>query len=339
MMVLRTAAARLGIRPAPIFVSYEVTHLCNLECGYCDRHTQLPREMTREQIFKALDELCALGLEQLSLDGGEPLTHRDIDDIVTRLRERGIRVLMNTNGILVPKKLDTVRKLAGVKISLDGPEQQHDQMRGRGAHAKAVRGAQAARDAGIGVELTCVVGRHNAGSMSELLEWAGRAGFAIIFQPARNSLFLESRRDGDAFILDRAAHHVAFAAIEAHKRAGRPGVGNAWASLRHFRKFPADAALPCNAGWITATLDPEGYLYHCGQVSREGLRVNVTELGVEQAFARLERRGCSQCWCARVVESNLAWGGRLDQMLAPGPQPPPSRPQPAGPILRRRNCR
>ncbi|HET9959851.1 MAG TPA: hypothetical protein VFQ61_35410, partial [Polyangiaceae bacterium] len=60
--------------------------------------------------------------------------------------------------------------------------------------------------------------------------------------------------------------------------------------------------------------DPSGNLYHCAQVNR-GVRHNVVELGVEEAFRRLEREGCSQCWCARVVEENYAWGGRFDLSL------------------------
>jgi hypothetical protein len=92
-------------------------------------------------------------------------------------------------------------------------------------------------------------------------------------------------------------------------------VANRWSSLRHFRSFPDETRIPCAAGWINATLDPEGNLHHCGQVNRDGPKHNVIELGVMKAFERLERRGCSQCWCARVVEENWAWGGRLDRML------------------------
>src|SRR5215831_17076210 len=159
--VAHAAAAWLRLRPAPIGLTFELTHRCNLACDYCDRHIPLPNEMTREQILDALAQFIELGMIKINLDGGEPLTHRHVDEIVAWLVERAISVRMNTNGILVPRKIDTVRKLYRVKISLDGPRENHDLMRGRGAFDKAIAGALAAREAGVKVEFTCTVGRHN----------------------------------------------------------------------------------------------------------------------------------------------------------------------------------
>jgi hypothetical protein len=114
--------------------------------------------------------------------------------------------------------------------------------------------------------------------------------------------------------LDGNGVHAAFARIEQHKRAGAP-VLNGWASLRHFRNFPNDRPLPCAAGWINVTLDPEGNLYHCGQIGRQNTSSNAVRLGAAEAFRRLERKPCSQCWCARVVEENYAWGGQFQMSL------------------------
>lgn len=301
--------------PAPLQVGFELTHLCNLSCGYCDRHTPGPDEMTLPQILKVLGELRHLGMQEISLDGGEPLAHRNVEDVVDALVKWGVVVRMNTNGILVPRKIDVVRRLSKVKISLDGPERCHDGMRGGGAFAKAIRGALVARDeAAVPVELTCVVGAHNADSLEELMDLAEQLGFGIVFQPARSSLFLDTDRDGADFVLGHEDVRSAFRKIERRKRRS-PVVLNGWASLRHFRRFPHDVALPCAAGHINVTLDPAGHLYHCGQVSRLNRSNNVLELGVAECLRRLRRRGCKQCWCARVVEENYAWGARVDRML------------------------
>jgi len=315
--IARGVAARLGLRPAPISLGFEITHLCNLECSYCDRHTPAPAEMTLQQILAALEEFHALGLRHISLDGGEPLAHRSVAEVVSFLVERDVRVFMNTNGILVPRRIDVVRRLARVKISLDGPRGCHDAMRGAGSWDKAVRGADAAREAGVEVELTCVVGRHNADHIDELLDFARARRYGVVLQPARNSLFLGNDRDGSSFQLEPERLRDVFARIEARKRSGDPSIANGWASLRHYRRFPDDVELPCAAGWINATLDPEGNLYHCGQVDRSDRSHNVVRLGVRAAFEGLTRRGCSQCWCARVVEENHVWGGRFLRMLPP----------------------
>jgi hypothetical protein len=45
--------------------------------------------------------------------------------------------------------------------------------------------------------------------------------------------------------------------------------------------------------------------------------VNVKGLGAAAAFAALERKGCTECWCASAVEFNQAWGGQWLQLLKP----------------------
>ena len=313
----QTAAAWLGVRAVPLDLTFELTHLCNLACTYCDRHTPLPGEMTRDQIFRALGEFLELGTRKVNLDGGEPLAHRHTEEIVRWLTERGVRTSMNTNGILVPKRLETVRRLGKVKISLDGLRESHDAARGAGAFDKAIAGALAAREAGVPkVEFTCVVGRHNAAGLDALIDLVEELGLSVVFQPARNSLFLGNDHSGSAFQAGLAEHRAAFARIEERKRTSR-AVANGWASLRHFRSFPQDRNLPCSAGWIDATLDPEGNLFHCGDVDRSDRSNNVVRLGAREAFRRLARVGCTQCWCARTVDGNYEWGCRVDMMLPP----------------------
>jgi len=174
---------------------------------------------------------------------------------------------MHTNGILVPRKIETIRKLKKVKIRLDGPRESHDAMRGAGSFDSAIAGARAARQASVRVEFTCSVGRHNADVLDQLLEVAEGLGGSIIFQPVRNSLFVYSERDGSAWELERQRSLATFLRIEAFRQAGRV-VANQWSSLRHFRNFPLEARAACAAEWILCTMDPEGVLFHCGERDR-----------------------------------------------------------------------
>lgn len=318
--------ARFTSRYVPLSVGFEITHRCNLTCAYCDRHTPRADEMSGSTLTTVLDSLCEMGMQTLSLDGGEPLTHRSIDEVVARLVDRGVRVNMNSNGLLVPRKLGTVRKLGKLKVSLDGPQDIHDGVRGKGAYLRALRGILAARDAGVQVELTCVVGAHNASRIDEVVGLCSRLGLRAVFQPERPGLFNEAHA---ARVAGVAGIRRALRRVEAHKRGGDV-VANRWASLRHFRTYPSDTPIPCAAGRINATLDPYGYLYPCGQMPRVGTGVSVLRHGVQGAFDRLDRSGCPQCWCARVVEENYAWGGRFDSFL-----PPASRGLPTPRVLRK----
>jgi MoaA/NifB/PqqE/SkfB family radical SAM enzyme len=305
-------------RRKPLSLAFELTHLCNLNCHYCDRHTPLPKELKNDQIFSALNDFIEMGMWKINLDGGEPLIHKSIDEIVQWLVDNNISVRVNTNGILVPKKIDTVRKLDGVKISLDGPKENHDRMRGKGAFEKALNGALMARDAGVPkVEFTCVVGQHNVNVIDEFIDRLEELDFSVIFQPARNSLFINTDRSGSSFQLEGLELRKAFQKIERHKRQKCEVISNSWASLRHFRRFPHDTNLPCSAGWISVTMNPEGNLYRCGMINRLNKSNNVVRTGVRMAYKSLNLHSCPQCWCARTVEGNYRWGARFDKFLPP----------------------
>jgi len=313
-IITETAAARLGM-PSPLALTYELTHRCNLACIYCDRHSPLSNELSRDDIFRVLAGFVEMGMWKTNLDGGDPLTHRYVDEIIEWLTERRISIRMNTNGILIPKKVKTIRKLASVKISLDGPKEYHESMRGKGSFDKALKGALGAREAGVPkVEFTCVVGQHNYTILDSLIDMVEELGFSIIFQPLRNSLFQNTDRDGTDFMLNNREILEAFSRIEKRKNKTRT-IANRWSSLRHFRRFPVDTPLPCSAGWISVTMDPEGNLYHCGQVNRGDKSSNVLRLGVRAAFKGLPKFRCGQCWCARTVEGNYKWGAHVHKMI------------------------
>src|SRR5215813_2536325 len=147
-------------------------------------------------------------------------------------------------------------------------------MRGRGSFARAIAGAKAARHAGVAVEFRCTVGRHNAESIETLLEIAEALEIPVVFQPALNSLFLDTERDGSPWQLESQMIREVFARIEQLKRQSH-AVGNAWSSLRHFRSFPVETRPPCAAGWVIATMDPEGVLFSCHQLNRSDRSNNV----------------------------------------------------------------
>jgi MoaA/NifB/PqqE/SkfB family radical SAM enzyme len=307
------AAVRAKVlkRPTPLQIVFEVTHLCNLACEYCDRHTQLPNELTLDEILGIIAEFVEMGMTGMTLDGGDPLVRGDIDRIIDELARRRVRIAINTNGILIPKKLESVQKAALVNVSLDGPEKQHDVMRGDGSFEKAVRGIRAARAAGVAVRLRCTVHRENIGAVPELVRLAEDLDSPIVFQPALNSLFLDTVRDGTRWEFDAADFRRMVLWLCEEKKKTKY-IANHYASLKHFLSFPAHREPPCSAGWIHATLDPEGYLYHCGQVNRTAQKISVRELGARRAFERIARYSCGECWCASLVETNYAWGMAFD---------------------------
>lgn len=311
-MFAAAAKAKISGKPVPLHVIFEVTHLCNLSCEYCDRHTPLPNELTFHDVSKVIEEFVRLGMIGMTLDGGEPLARRDIDKIIDKLFGLGTKIIINTNGILVPQKIQSVKKALRINVSLDGPAEYHDSMRGKGSFEKAVRGIRKAREEGVSVKLRCTMHRHNMRSVPELVRLAEELDSPIIFQPALNSLFQNTPRDGSAWEPSREEFRRTIQWLCEEKRKTKY-IANYYASLKHFLYFPNRKEPPCSAGWIHVTMDPEGYLYHCGQVNREPQKINVLQYGVEEAFRRIARYGCDQCWCASLVDTNSAWGLQLSK--------------------------
>lgn len=105
----------------------ELTTECNLNCLHCFRNSM--REpfgsMTKETMVRILSEIEKNGVKAVSLSGwGEPLYHPDALWFIEELKKRDVRVLLNTNGILL---LDNIEKLVrlGVDViivSLDATE-------------------------------------------------------------------------------------------------------------------------------------------------------------------------------------------------------------------------
>ncbi|MFO1043605.1 MAG: adenosyl-hopene transferase HpnH [Planctomycetaceae bacterium] len=118
-----------GVKRYPLVLMLEPLFRCNLACAGCGK-IQYPadvlrRHLTPEQCFKAVDE-C--GAPLVSIPGGEPLLHPQIDEIVAGLVARKKYVYLCTNAILLEKHIDRFKpsKYLSFSIHLDGPREEHD---------------------------------------------------------------------------------------------------------------------------------------------------------------------------------------------------------------------
>ncbi len=95
---------------------------CNLACGYCNEYDDVSKPVPIETMYQRLDRLADLGTNIITISGGEPLLHPDLDLIIARIRRRGMIAGMITNGYLLVA--DRIKRLnhAGLEhlqISID----------------------------------------------------------------------------------------------------------------------------------------------------------------------------------------------------------------------------
>jgi len=95
---------------------------CNLACKYCNEYDDFSKPVPLETMKRRVDDLARLGTTVVTLSGGEPLLHPELDEIIAHMRKYSIIVGMITNGYLLTA--DRIRRLnrAGLdhlQISID----------------------------------------------------------------------------------------------------------------------------------------------------------------------------------------------------------------------------
>jgi len=95
---------------------------CNLSCAYCNEYDDYSKPVPIDTMLRRIDQLGALGTTIITLSGGEPLLHPDLDAIIRQIRKNGAIAGMITNGYLLMP--DRIRRLndAGLdhmQISID----------------------------------------------------------------------------------------------------------------------------------------------------------------------------------------------------------------------------
>ena len=173
----------------PYVVSWNLTYRCNLACEHCyldagpkplvgTENFSDRSELGTEECFKVIEELAAFAPECVTiLTGGEPLLRRDILDIVKRAAERGLWVVVGTNGVRITENV--AQRLAeagarGLSLSLDALDpERHDRFRMvRGAWQNTVEGAEILNRTGLPFIVQTTAGAHNRGELEAIADFA-----------------------------------------------------------------------------------------------------------------------------------------------------------------------
>src|SRR5262249_8759261 len=98
------------------------TRKCNLACGYCNEYDDYSAPVPTDTMLRRIDLLAGLGTSIVTISGGEPLLHPDIELIIARIRDHNMIAGMITNGyLLTPKKIVALNNagLEHLQISID----------------------------------------------------------------------------------------------------------------------------------------------------------------------------------------------------------------------------
>src|ERR1700729_2256415 len=95
---------------------------CNLACTYCNEFDDFSKPVPIDEMYRRIDKLGALGTSVVTISGGEPLMHPELDDVISRIRANGMIAGLITNGyLLVPERIQRLNRagLEWLQISID----------------------------------------------------------------------------------------------------------------------------------------------------------------------------------------------------------------------------
>lgn len=306
--------AHLFNKNTPLDVMLSVTNRCNLHCRYCDIPLRNQREMTTEEIFALLDQLAKAGTQRLSLWGGEPLLREDIRHIINYAKKKKFYVNIDSNGYLVPEKINEIKKLDFIILSLDGEEKVHDANRQPGSYKKVMEAIKIATKVMPVFTLT-VLTKYNIHSAWFILDKARELGFLPMFQIPYHPSGLSS--DHNLYASDKE-YKDAFRFLLKEKRKG-----NLTASSSEYLRYltnwddyhqPARAYKTkfdptCWAGRLFCNIDTDGSLYPCPLFITKIKAPNILVDGFMPAFNKLVELDldCEACLGHCCLEANLVF--------------------------------
>lgn len=338
-------------KPFEFFIQWHLTERCNLRCRHCYQGERSADEMPLPAIRNVIIEVSDMVKDwsesygvsfspSMNVTGGEPFLRNDLLEILGEIKKQGFKIYLLTNGTLVDKK--RARMLAdlgvdGVQVSMEGPEDVHDAIRGAGSYSASAAGVEQLVDAGIAVTLNVTVSNINAGQVNRIITFAShagvkRVGFSRLVPAGRGRALL-------SHMLTRAQVKELYEELLSLELKGLDVVTGdpvaAQMKMKAKRDAGSTAISGCAAGVSGLTIQPNGNVTPCrrlplslGNVRRDSLREIWAASPVLEALRDRDKyKGkCGACtrWarCRGCRAIAYAWSRSkgADDFLADDPQ-------------------
>ncbi len=293
----------------PLVVSWMLTSRCNQRCSYCKIWDVKFNELNTKQIFSIIDELVSMGTKIIIFTGGEPLLREDIGEIITYTTSRGIYVSLNSNGVLIKKRIKEIKGVNRIKLSIDGPRQIHDSLRGEGSFDKVMEAITICKANNIKIDIKVVLSKYNINCLDAILSLIEDLNLKADFQPATLKILWSDEINPVA--PPEEEYKRAIQKLIMMKKAGTINIQNSISGLQHLYNWPHPKRIRCAAGILSCKILPNGYVISCDRnFSKynlsEGDLLNSVYYNFREMFNQLKPSFCFSCWCSSVVEFNLA---------------------------------
>jgi MoaA/NifB/PqqE/SkfB family radical SAM enzyme len=245
----------LAHKDHPILAQLVVIRRCNLACAYCNEYDKTSDPVAPALLERRLDALAALGTSIVTLTGGEPTLHPQLDDLIRRVRRHGMLAGLITNGFfLMPERIRQLNDagLDHMQISIDNVEPDDVSMKSL-KHLDRKLGYLAA-EAAFHVNINSVLG---AGARATDVLRINRRAEELGFSTSTGVL-----HDGEGQLKPLGVDELAV------WQTVRGRAGTSWARLRGFEENLVDGRpnrWRCRAGARYLYVCEDGLVHYCSQ--------------------------------------------------------------------------
>ena len=276
---------------SPYQMSIGITPRCNSKCNYCvnwqDRISNIP---TIEQIIDIIIAAKKLGVSQILLSGGEPLMHPQWKELIKRIKNLNLNVLLITNGLLLDEEAISFlceMEIQKIGISLDTINPKHYRnIRGISIdklinNLNFISG-KFSNDFCKKISLCCTVHRQNIYDLDNLLNYSLLNGFCLQFQPIQldSTAPSQARKIFWPTIGQHASIIKFFSKIECYKRRSS-FITNSLEYIKYIPQYFIYGTFhpqKCYAPFAQITVDQSLHLRPCWAMSSVGQITSGSDL-------------------------------------------------------------
>ena len=269
--IMSSAMLVIGLK-VPLIVIHHITYRCNLSCKMCSlKFLPSVQELTTAACIDLQQDFRKHGTLVWGYSGGEPLVREDLEQLYVSAKHLGMRTVLNTNGVLLPQRLELGRMADVLEIALDGGRESHDALRGDGAFDKAVAGLEAVTRLGPSrprIIIQTILSNRSIqpDQLDEVLRLASTYDVKIGFTLAASHRVDDRLLDNARIHTPNAQQFRDFRRWLEHEKTGRNGNliqddPAFFRSLGHFPDYPN--RIPCKAGLRRCVVDPTGLTLPC----------------------------------------------------------------------------
>lgn len=308
----------------PVRVSFLITKYCNLQCFYCYAEDILNAkhvpEFTLDEIKNIIDQIYDTGCRWINILGGEPLVRNDIEEIIDYMHGKGILIEITTNGFFVKRRIEALKKVDHLCISLDGNKASNDRSRGEDSFEKIVEGIECAVANGLKLRVHATLCKRtmHGESLEFLTNYCKKLNVKLNY--SENGLPGIEKMDPD-FLLSPEETLNFYRSYKDLKARGYPVVSSDVAVeyvarwplpdqttiyKKDLPNIPKDSYYPCQLGRNQCFISADGNVYPCTKKWGEGK--NIRDGGFKRAWDNLENLDCVACRELGTIEQSVITG-------------------------------